>query len=273
VRQGRALPRLLGALLWLASAPAVRAQEAFFGEPEVEDRFGRPLSAQAPVRVVLELVPGSEELPTELTRRWRPAPVQREGTLVLEGLSPAAPTEPARPQHRKPSFLVDYDEPPFAPVLAALRAEAGEHPTPQGLVRFVAGFIRTKSLVRGYDVASVVARRREGDCSEHAVLLAALARASGHAARVVHGMVLVREQERVRAMGHAWVEVREGKRWQVVDAALPPELAPLYLPMSVMEEEGPGFGMHMLSTLGPVHVRRVRLEPRAVDSAPSSPRR
>ena len=40
--------------------------------------------------------------------------------------------------------------------------------------------------------AAEVARSREGDCTEHAVLLAALARARGIPARVAMGLVYVR---------------------------------------------------------------------------------
>ena len=59
---------------------------------------------------------------------------------------------------------------------------------------------------------------REGDCTEHAVFLAALARARGIPARVAIGLVYV---GRLQAFGyHMWTEVYVDKRWIPVDATL-----------------------------------------------------
>ena len=59
--------------------------------------------------------------------------------------------------------------------------------------RHVHGFIDRKSLDVGFATASEVARTREGDCTEHAVLLAAMLRAAGIPARVVSGLVYADE--------------------------------------------------------------------------------
>jgi hypothetical protein len=56
---------------------------------------------------------------------------------------------------------------------------------------FVNGYITTKDLSVGYASAAEVARSRQGDCSEHAVLTAAMCRAVGIPARVVCGVVYV----------------------------------------------------------------------------------
>ncbi|MBD3392079.1 MAG: hypothetical protein GF418_08380 [Chitinivibrionales bacterium] len=56
-----------------------------------------------------------------------------------------------------------------------------------------------------------------GDCGEHAVLLAALLRASGIPARVVYGLVFVGPQRGY--MYHAWVQAR-GEKWVGADPAL-----------------------------------------------------
>jgi transglutaminase-like putative cysteine protease len=57
---------------------------------------------------------------------------------------------------------------------------------------------------------------RAGDCNEHAVLFAALARAAGLPARVVAGVVYLDGA----FLYHAWNEVWLGDGWVSVDAAL-----------------------------------------------------
>jgi hypothetical protein len=90
------------------------------------------------------------------------------------------------------------------------------------LERFVHAHIRSKNLSRGQDPASVVMKRREGDCSEHAVLLAALCRAAGIPARCASGLVYA---DSLLAAGpifayHMWTEVWIGDRWVGLDATL-----------------------------------------------------
>lgn len=84
-------------------------------------------------------------------------------------------------------------------------------------------FISNKSLRIGYASALEVLSLREGDCTEHAVLLAALARASGIPARVVTGIAYTpRFADRQDVfVPHAWVIAWIDERWQGFDAALP----------------------------------------------------
>ena len=91
------------------------------------------------------------------------------------------------------------------------------------LESFVRGFITNKSLGVGYASALEVVRKPEGDCTEHAVLLAALGRSLGIATRVVDGLAYApgfagKQQVFVP---HAWVQAWIGNRWQSFDAALP----------------------------------------------------
>ncbi|MCK7594152.1 transglutaminase-like domain-containing protein [Pseudomarimonas salicorniae] len=83
--------------------------------------------------------------------------------------------------------------------------------------------IEHKSLRVGYASAAEVIELREGDCTEHAVLLAALARAQGIPARVVTGLAYApgyagRQDVFVP---HAWVMAWIDDRWKGYDAALP----------------------------------------------------
>jgi hypothetical protein len=93
----------------------------------------------------------------------------------------------------------------------------------RNLETFVRGFITNKSLGVGYASALEVARKPEGDCTEHAVLLAALGRSLGIATRVVDGLAYApgfagKDQVFVP---HAWVQAWIDGRWQSYDAALP----------------------------------------------------
>ena len=87
----------------------------------------------------------------------------------------------------------------------------------------VRGHIGNKSLRIGYASALEVLSLREGDCTEHAVLLAALARATGIPARVVTGIAYTpRFAARQDVfVPHAWVIAWIDGSWQGFDAALP----------------------------------------------------
>jgi hypothetical protein len=75
--------------------------------------------------------------------------------------------------------------------------------------------ITHKNFGVGFAAAGEVARNLAGDCSEHAVLVAAMCRASGIPARVVVGLVYV---ERHKGFGyHMWDEVYVNQRWVAVD--------------------------------------------------------
>lgn len=158
--------------------------------------------------------------------------------------------------HLACTFLIDCDEAPLRQVAEKAKSELGREKGIEPLVGWVSRYITKKTYVRAFDAASVVAASHEGDCTEHAVLLAALARVRKIPARVVTGLVLVQIADKTAAMGHAWVEWHDGKHWRLADAALTPEeLAKLgkstpvrlsYLPVRVIEREDAGFGAAMV---------------------------
>jgi hypothetical protein len=92
----------------------------------------------------------------------------------------------------------------------------------QALEQFVRRYIRTKDLSVGYASALEVAKKPEGDCTEHAVLLAALGRALGIPTRVVDGLAYTDHYAGVEHVfvPHAWVQAFIEGRWQSFDAAL-----------------------------------------------------
>jgi len=87
---------------------------------------------------------------------------------------------------------------------------------------YIARYIDGKTLSVGYASALEVARSRRGDCTEHALLLAAIGRAEGIPTRVVTGFTYVSEFAGQRGVfvPHAWIEARTEKGWTGYDAAL-----------------------------------------------------
>lgn len=86
---------------------------------------------------------------------------------------------------------------------------------------FVADYVEDKNLSVGYASAVEVASSRQGDCTEHAVLTAALCRAVGIPAQVVTGLAYVEEWSTVvnGFGGHAWAQAYVGDKWVGIDAA------------------------------------------------------
>ena len=90
---------------------------------------------------------------------------------------------------------------------------------------FVHERINEKSLSVGWASAVEVARSREGDCSEHAVLTAALCRAVGIPARMAVGYVFVPDFVGHKDIfgGHAWTQVYINDQWIGLDATRAPQ--------------------------------------------------
>jgi Transglutaminase-like superfamily len=153
-----------------------------------------------------------------------------------------APTQAVESRERRCSFVVDCDELAVRGLVAKLR---GSHPTiaANDVISYVYRFIEHKHMARGFDIASIVAEKREGDCTEHAVLTAALLRATGFPAHIVTGLALLRVAGKWSAFGHAWTEYHDGTSWQLADATNVGETVEKirYVPLNVMKDEGPGY--------------------------------
>ena len=87
---------------------------------------------------------------------------------------------------------------------------------------FVRKHITKKDLSVGYASAAEVAVSKQGDCTEHAMLAAALCRAAGIPAQVAVGMAYVPAfGEKKDVFGpHAWARAYVGGKWVSLDAAL-----------------------------------------------------
>jgi hypothetical protein len=85
---------------------------------------------------------------------------------------------------------------------------------------FVSEYVENRNFSVGYASAAEVATSRQGDCTEFAVLTAAMCRAVGIPARVVVGVAYVEEfAGRQGFGGHAWAQAYVGDQWIGLDAA------------------------------------------------------
>jgi transglutaminase-like putative cysteine protease len=146
--------------------------------------------------------------------------------IVVTALTPddagRAPRTTAREptiDDRRPSGLIQSDD----PRVVALAAEAVGNETDPARVavlleRFVHERIKNKNFSQVFASAAEVAKSLEGDCTEHAVLLAAMARARGLPARVALGLVYMGREP---AFGfHMWTEVSIADHWVPLDGTL-----------------------------------------------------
>lgn len=167
---------------------------------------------------------------------------------LLPGTHPdlGSPANPAAA-----SFIVDFDDPAVVRLSQQLLGEPGRPPIGGAqIVAFVAKLMRSEFAANA-DLASEVARSLQGDCTEHSLLTAALARSTKISARIVHGAALVHTDGRWQAYGHAWVQTHEAGRWIVRDSALAGWPGPVYyVPALVIVDEGPGYKLGLMQSVG-----------------------
>jgi len=115
--------------------------------------------------------------------------------------------------------LIQSDDPLIVKLAAGIApGEKNATRLAQAIEKFVFTTIDEKTFTQVFATAAEVAKSREGDCTEHGVLLAALARARELPARVVFGLVYVRQ---FGGFGyHMWTEVWTGDRWLALDGTL-----------------------------------------------------
>lgn len=106
-----------------------------------------------------------------------------------------------------------------ATVVALAKVAVGNAATPvakaERLIKFVHDYI---GPAEGPDPISVldVIKKRQGDCTEHAMLYVTLARAAGVPAREVSGVIYMGDDHKAFG-GHAWVEVVLDGQWISMD--------------------------------------------------------
>jgi len=137
------------------------------------------------------------------------------------GRMPYEGNDPALREAVEPTRFLQSDR---EEIVALARKAVGRTKDPAKAVKqieaFVADYIEDRSLSVGYASAAEVAESRQGDCSEFAVLTAAMCRAVGIPAQVVVGVAYVAEfAGREGFGGHAWTQAYVGGKWVGLDAA------------------------------------------------------
>ena len=165
----------------------------------------------------------AERLPGgKITLTIKPVKVASGGTFPYKG------SDPKLLEAVKPTRFLQSDD---KKVLDLARKAVGDAKDAAQAARniesFVAKYIDNKGLSVGYASACEVVESRQGDCSEFAVLTAALCRAVGIPAQVVVGVAYVAEFGGLQGFGgHAWAQAYigaeergQGGKWIGLDAA------------------------------------------------------
>lgn len=140
-------------------------------------------------------------------------------------------------------------------------AAAGDTTNPaeiaRRLERYLYEKLNKKNLSTAMASAAEVARTMEGDCTEHAILLAAMLRAKGIPSRVVVGFVYV---DKLTAFGgHMWTEANLDGHWIPLDATLGRGgigAGHLRMLASSLSDDGPG----AVSCFAPLVVAQLQIE-------------
>ncbi len=189
-----------------------------------------------------------------------------DGKLTVEISWPVSPkggttpfTLPAKIEgmdsYLLPSSFIDSDD----PLVQKLAAEAvGDEKNAIEVAKRIETYVREKITEKnmnvGFATAAEVAETLEGDCSEHGVLCAALARAVGLPARVVIGLAYLPPMKGVAALEgtggfgfHMWAEVYVGDDyWYPIDAAIGMyDATHIVTGKSDMSGASPGYDMMM----------------------------
>lgn len=263
-------------------------------------RPDRPIPAAHEVREAvyeLSLSAGSmPDLPSDGAQR-----VERQGDRLRVAVT-AVPPEGSAPSPQRPpdadpvpggagdpallapSLYLDFEDPAVRRLLdlaaprdadppardAATRSIAAPHSSPRralalALTRFVHGYVAEKGLDTGFATASEVARSRRGDCTEHAVLLAALLRAAGIPSRAVAGLVYLDRFAGAREVFgyHMWAQAWVDGRWLDLDPTLPWGFDATHIALGISDLAGPDGGAaldRILPMVGKLRIEVLELE-------------
>jgi len=124
-----------------------------------------------------------------------------------------------READRRASRLIESEDAGIQRLAGQVPSAATDVALANALTQKVYTWIEQKDFSTVLASAAEVARTRRGDCTEHAVLLAAMARARGLPARVVVGLVYVPQ---LGGFGyHMWNEMWCDGHWHSFDATRP----------------------------------------------------
>ena len=141
----------------------------------------------------------------------------------------------------------------------------------EALRAFVHHYLVRKDLSTGFATATEVAQSKSGDCTEHAVLLAALLRAAGIPSRAVSGLLYVEEFAGAREVFgyHMWTQSWIDGVWVDLDAMTENAFDATHIALGLStlnDDEGMvGSSLDSASTLAALEVEVVEIGEAQVD--------
>ncbi|GEA02448.1 hypothetical protein KUL17_13450 [Alteromonas sp. KUL17] len=224
--------------------------------------------------ILLDVKVYDPDLVSSVLGQWRGIEVagHHNGVLRLsisENVMAVVDAQSPHSQYLANTFVIDYEEASVKAVTDAFLSDYGKGLKAEDdgidasvqetkvesysaevgakIEAFIANYITEPSYIHSFSFASTVAKSRSGDCTEYAVLSAALARALAIPARVVVGTIIVDDGSTVEAIGHAWNEFWFDGRWWRIDAAMygAESAKTFYLPSHILKNEGPGYALSL----------------------------
>ncbi len=193
-------------------------------------KVNEPLSSPHTTRQVRYRVRLPERDPADLVVAGASQQVHRrsphEAELIVRAVGPSDPASPSNvaeegpgPWDLAPNPLIQSDDARIVALAQGVEPELTDPwPVAQALERAVHGTIHAKDFSQVFASAAEVIQSRTGDCTEHAVLLAALCRVRNIPARVAIGLVYYPAEQGFAY--HMWNEVWIRDRWIPLDATL-----------------------------------------------------
>lgn len=205
----------------------------------------RPLSRaerRRPLIHRLEVAEGAGRPPAAAGQRVEPIPGGFR--ITIDPVNWTGGGAEPNPADTAANRWLEADDPSIRrAALDAVGGATGAAERMRRLTAFVRTHVAEKSLDVGYASARETLDARAGDCTEHALLLAALARALDIPARVVSGLAYAPRwagREHV-FVPHAWAEAWTGQRWEAFDAALPEGFGAGHVALASGDGEPSGF--------------------------------
>ena len=220
-------------------------------------------------KYVLSRIEGGDPLALPDTAIQRATTDQKGNVQVIVDVDAAEKVpQPPDEAYRRATAMIDSDD----PVVRALTTEALQGKDEISieekirlLHRFTHDHIQQRDMSVGYASASEAARTRKGDCTEHAVLLAAMLRAAEIPSRTVSGLIytpafLGRQNVFAYHMWtQAWVaDADGGGRWLDLDATREGLFNATHITLSVTgpgADDAPESFTDIAPLLGNLHIR------------------
>ena len=185
----------------------------------------------SPITYTLEITKPSDDVNVPSDDNQRAA--KDDGGNIVVRVAPVADVrgEPMPVEHKEPQLAdslasngyIQSDNAKIKALAKKAVADAADSLTAvHNIEEFVHGYITSKNLSAGYATALEVLESKEGDCTEHAILTAAMCRSIGIPAKVACGVVYAEAFSGRGDIfgGHAWTLCYIGGKWVGLDATI-----------------------------------------------------